>query len=92
MKAIKIRLSDAQQSAMECRDWSEEPTTKNAWQGAHLSFTTDQAETIFGDLVDASNAEDAQHQIEKDKLAGRAARSLAALAGKVLDKAQACPE
>ena len=85
---MKLRLSDAQVSAIECRDWSEEPVMQRAWQGSYLVFEEADREPLWEELRDASNAEDAQAEYDTDaaarKFAGRASRSLGCVAGKVL--------
>lgn len=84
-----IVLSKAQISAMECRDWSEEPITRRCWHGAAILVPADAelANELLGDIIEASNAEDAQADDARHrrdgtcaKYAGRAARSLAAIA------------
>jgi len=85
----KIRLSSAQESAMQCRDWSEEPAVREAWRGSQLFLPEDdeQREQLWRELNDASNAEDesAEHlDPEGAKYARRASRSLQALASRVL--------
>ena len=86
-----IRLSSAQESALECRDWSEEPAVREAWRGSQLFPPEDdeQREQLWRELNDASNAEDdfAEDQGNDGdgrKYARRASRSLACLASRVL--------
>jgi len=90
MRRLRLALSPAQVSALECRPLRgvvdpDDLVLARAWDGADL-LEWDPADTdsLFSCLVEASNAEDAQHQAEGDVLAGRAARSLAALSGRVL--------
>ncbi len=86
---MKIRLTGPQEGALECRGLDEpfdagEALLARCWVGRYLRFEADQRDALFSVLNELSNAEDAQHQIEGDALAGRAARSLAALASRVL--------
>lgn len=88
MMTKTIRLSQAQASAFECRDWDDEPLTRAAWDGdSRLVFAAVDAEALCSEITDASNAEDSFAQ-ESDgpcrTFANRAARSLAVVAGKVL--------
>ena len=87
----KIRLSSAQESAMQCRDWSDEPAVREAWRGSQLFVPEDddQKEQLWSELNDASNAEDAfaeesTNDPDGRKYARRASRSLACLASRVL--------
>lgn len=98
----RVRLSEPQQSALECRwledggpggdgtEAADEAALQDAWDGGEwLEFEPTDAEAVFRALRDASNAEDAfQQDASNDpdlrRLAGRAARSLAALSGRVL--------
>lgn len=86
---VRIKLSSAQQSALECRDGGGlDPLVDAAWDRAGaLVFNPVDADELWSELNEASNAEDAQRQTG-DALAGRAARSLAALGGRVLRCAQ----
>lgn len=84
-----IHLTSAQASAFECRDWSDEPITRAAWDGdSRLVFDDRDADTLASEITDASNAEDefAQDMVpcECRTFAKRAARSLACVSGKVL--------
>ena len=91
---FSVRLSPAAVSALECRgleevDGVEELAVKVAWEGSRLAFYEGEREALFSALNEMSNAEDAfaeerTHCPEMRKYAGRAARSLAAVAGKVL--------
>lgn len=87
---MKLRLTDAQVSAMECRDWTEEPVVRRCWDGgAALLFDAQDREPLYAALQDASNAEDAHAEYvlgpgDCRTYARRAARSLATLAGRVL--------
>lgn len=88
----RIKLSPAQHGALQCReDGGLDPLTLAAWDGSHLTFEESDKEDLFSELIDACNAEDVHMEmLRKDgelecaKLAGRAARSLGTLAGKVL--------
>lgn len=81
---FQVRLTAAQQSALECReDGGLEPLTLRArarGNGRALLFTEDEREQLWGELNDASNAEDAQDC----PYARRAAMSLSKIAGRVL--------
>ena len=88
---MKIRLSSAQESAMQCRDWSDEPAVREAWRGSQLFIPEDdeQREQLWRELNDASNAEDdfaedRGNDQDGRKYARRAAKSLASLASRVL--------
>ena len=85
-----VKLSDAQVSALECRDGGGlDQVIRDAWDGFHrLTFTEDAREPLWDALNDASNAEDAgadQATDPAERRAGRrAARSLGCVAGHVL--------
>lgn len=91
---LSVRLSPAAVSALECRgleevEGIEELVVKTAWCGSKLVFFEGEREALFSALNEMSNAEDAfaeerTHCPEMRKFAGRAARSLAAVAGRVL--------
>lgn len=86
---MRVRLSDAQVSAIECRHLEdEEEPIGRAWDGGrNLEFEVEEREELWRALVDAGNAEDAQAQQstgETRAMANRASHSLAAVAGKVL--------
>ena len=85
---VRIKLSPAQISALECRAGGGlDPLTEAAWEDGgrtHLDFLTVTASALFEELVDAGNAEDAQWEVTGCAYAGRAARSLSAVSGKVL--------
>jgi hypothetical protein len=95
----RVRLSTAQISALECRPVQPgealEPEDQviaravEAGAGLALVFEDSEREALFSALVEASNAEDAfasfgSNDGDQRKAAGRAARSLAALSGRVL--------
>ena len=87
---IRIRLSLAQASAFECRDWDDDPTVRDAWDGDRtLLFDHDAVALIISEITDASNAEDA-HAQQSDgdcrTFANRAARSLAIVTDRILKK------
>jgi hypothetical protein len=90
---MEIRLTDAQQSAFECRDWSEEPATRAALTAgmcSSLVFLRRDGERLWREINDASNSEDAYAEIDRHDhdlrvMARRASRSLACVAGKCLD-------
>jgi hypothetical protein len=89
---IRIRMTEPQASAVECRDWSEEPIMAAAWDGDRtLEFAATSGHDLFSELTEASNAEDAfaemtEHDKEMRKWAARASRALGNLASKVLDR------
>lgn len=88
-----LRLTDAQVSALECRgleaptDAGEELVAR-CWTGGVLHFAEADREALFDALNEMSNREDAQHQLCDDVFAGRAARSLAAVASRVLRRSE----
>lgn len=93
-----IRLTDAQQSALECSSIAEgdesflspeEVVLQRAWDGERkLTLTPDTHEQIFSALNELSNAEDAAAGETSDpdmrRMANSAARSLACIASKAL--------
>ena len=84
-----IKLSQSQSSALECRDWSEEPTVRRCWDGdSLLTFGAADQDNLFSEITEASNAEDdfaeERKGTECGKLAARACRSLCCVSGKVL--------
>jgi len=87
---LTIKLSDAQVSALECRDGGGlDQVIEDAWDGFHrLAFTEDAREPLWGALNDASNCEDAGADEASDpaerRAARQAARSLGCVAGHVL--------
>lgn len=93
MNATRILLTPAQVSALECRgidELDDSPRTAAAWdRRRHLTVPADrdQALELMAELIEHSNGEDAQAEMEAGTetgmYAGRAARSLAALSGKV---------
>lgn len=88
---IRLRLTDAQVSALECRGITDEdePAISRAWRGsAVLAFEAAEAEALARELTEAANAEDAQAEErrtdpETAKYARAACRSLTAMATKV---------
>ena len=86
----RLKLSDAQVSALECREGGGlDPVIEDAWDGFHtLTFTESLRDALWGALSDASNSEDAGADEASDAVerrAGRqAARSLGCIAGHVL--------
>lgn len=88
-KMITIKLSEAQKSAVECRDWSEEPFMRAAWDGGYrIRIDPEDATHLLSEVIDAANTEDAEQQCQRDremaKLAGRACRALSSLADKII--------
>ena len=57
---MKVRLTCPQQTALECRRDGLDPLTLEAWQGRWLVFSRTRADELLSELVEASNAEDAQ--------------------------------
>lgn len=93
---IRVRVSVPQQGALECRqDGGLADVTVKAWRGRYLEFDEADREALWDDLNDVSNAEDADAEQCKRRgdrdlavFAGRASRSLGALASRVLLHAQ----
>jgi len=91
---IRVRLSDAQLSAIECRDPrpEDDPVLSAAWDGGrYLEFEPGDAEALDAELTEAANGEDAERQLRgptEGKLAGRASWSLTHLSKKVLKSAR----
>lgn len=89
-KLLRIRLSPAQVSALECREGGGlDEVTLRAWQGEYLVFPESERELLFEELIEASNCEDAQaeeqrYRGENSVAAYRAALSFSTLTGKVL--------
>jgi hypothetical protein len=85
-RVVRVRLTEAQVSALECRDCDE--LIQAAWDGGrYLVFMTHDAEALADELNDASNGEDAYAEQDSGDMAiyaARAARSLSAVYGKVL--------
>lgn len=91
MDTIKLRMTDAQVGALQCAYLDDMPAVRGAWDGSNwLRFDRSQAEALWSEINDASNSEDGTAEElrssapECAKLAGRAARSLAALGGRIL--------
>lgn len=89
--AALVRLTDAQQSALECaglgeteRYGDELATLAAAWKGRTLVVSAETRDTLFSELTDLSNGEDEDAQRTGNQFAARASRSLAAVASKVL--------
>ena len=93
----RVKLSDAQVSALECREGGglelasvvTPSVIEDAWDGFHLlTFTEGAREPLWDALNDASNAEDAGADEATDpaerRAARQAARSLGCVAGHVL--------
>jgi len=83
---MRFRLSAAQTSALECRDWDESPTVARCWNRPleRIDYQESDMDGLFDELTEASNAEDS-FETESPackKLANRAARSLGTLAGR----------
>lgn len=86
---IRLRLSPAQVSALECRDGGGlDPLTLAAWRGSFLVFERAEAEALADELNEASNAEDAQAEFYGCRFARRAARSFYAMTSRVLKAAR----
>jgi hypothetical protein len=89
METETIRLTEAQQSALECRREALDPVLAAAWDGARrLTVTPETRDALFSELTDAANAEDADAEQNPDPtmatFARRACRSLSAISGRVL--------
>lgn len=88
-RTIRLRMTEAQHSAVVCRDWSEDPAMRKAWDGGPvLVFNPEDAEALADEVCSASNAEDTHAQIlraEKETECARgAAGSATALANLML--------
>lgn len=86
-----LKLTDPQEGALQCRDWSEEPELLAAWTPGSLAVAAGAEDVLFHQVCDASNAEDEHAEelrrsgdLECAKLAQRSARVLANLAGRIL--------
>jgi len=55
---LRIKMTEAQASAVECRDWSEEPKMTAAWKGDWLEFSEQDRDALASEVNDASNTED----------------------------------
>jgi len=88
---VKVRLTVPQQGALECRRDGLEALTLDAWQGRYLVFYREQADALLSELVEASNAEDAQAERlrrigDKDcaRFAARDSRALGNIASSIV--------
>ena len=88
---MKVRLTLPQQGALECRRDGLEPLTLEAWQGRWLVFSRPQADALLSELVEASNAEDAQAErlrrcsdLECARWAARDSRALGNVASSIV--------
>ncbi len=80
-----IKLSPAQVSAMECRDWTENPEVTDAWNGQdEIRVTEENKDDLWRAINDASNAEDGWWEEKRDNFARVASLSLTIVATKVL--------
>jgi hypothetical protein len=86
---IRLRLTKAQESALECRGIcaEDEPTINRTWYGSRLVFDPADADALAKELVEVASAEDAQAEESKDaetaKFAREASRALEVLAARV---------
>ena len=90
----RILLTPAQVSALECRgidELDDSPEVSKAWdRRRHLTVPANEgaATLLLEELIEHSNGEDAQAEMEAGtetgKLAGRAARSFNAICSKVV--------
>lgn len=82
MGTMRIALTNAQQSALECADLSIEETPRlwAAWNGRGLSFATADVDGLCEEINEASNSEDAMRH---DPDAAGAAQALSNLASRV---------
>ena len=89
---LKVKLTEPQIGAIQCRDWSEEPVMAKWWPGSStLLFEESERAALAAEVNDASNAEDEHAQelrregaLDCARLAARSARVLANLYGKIL--------
>jgi urease accessory protein UreH len=88
---MRVRLTLPQQAALECRRDGLEPLALGAWQGRWLLFSRDQAEDLMSELIEASNAEDAQAErlrhcgdLECARFAARDSRALGNVASRIV--------
>lgn len=97
--SLRVRLTPAQASALECAGL-EEPLVAGhaliarAWDGdRRLAVCFGDVDALFEGLTDLANAEDASAEMATDvqmaKLARSASRSLTALSGRVIREARA---
>jgi len=93
---LKVKLTEPQAGAIQCRDWSEEPIMRRLLRDGALVrmalvFQWIDQQTLAAEVNDASNAEDEHaEQLRREgaldcaRLAARSARVLANLYGKIL--------
>lgn len=93
---IVLRLTDPQNGALLCRDWSEEPVMQAVIRRSitypdSLLFHDIERDALAAEVNDASNAEDEhatelrrEGELECARHAARAARVLANLYGRIL--------
>jgi len=85
---IVIKLTDAQQSALECGLVTEEddPLVFAAWSGdgSHLRFAKDDLPALLSELIELVNAEDAANNNQPDTGNLGARRALQNLCTKVM--------
>ena len=65
---MRLQLTVAERSAVECRDWSECPAVLAAWNGAwRLTFAERDRAALAAAINEASNAEDgwAEYHLSK---------------------------
>lgn len=90
MKTCKVRLTQAQVSALQCRDLGEleDRVLAEAWDGDYLRWEEGNTIALMDVLIDHANGEDAEAEFCGDKVmagyARRAARSLTCVVDKVL--------
>lgn len=79
---MRVTLTIAQQSALECADLSVEETPRlwAAWSGRGLSFASADVNGLCEEINEASNSEDAMRE---DPAAAGAAQALSNLARRV---------
>jgi hypothetical protein len=96
-RAIRIRLTPAMLSALECAGIElgddDTATLRRCWSGHYVTFTDADRDALFSEINDRSNAEDgaAEHELDPAMrtFAARAAKSLCALASRVLREGNA---
>ena len=86
----RVALTSPQVSAMECRDFSEEPVTRACWRPGNTAIGVPAnnvlASQLLTDLIEASNAEDAQACDDDDATTRRHARNASLCLSRIADK------
>lgn len=71
---MKVKLTPSQQGALMTRKDGLDPLTLKSWQGPWLVFSRLEAEELMSELIEASNAEDAQAELLRSQGEADAAR------------------